>query len=117
MSNNVTLPWPPKELNPNQLRRLHWAVRSKHMSAYKEACYWLTKEAGMKAVERPLLVVEFYPPNKRRRDVDNCLAACKAGIDGVAEALGIDDSLLKNYHIKLMDQVGGYVKVRLEVER
>lgn len=75
----------------------------------------MTKEAGMKAVEHPLLMVEFYPPNRQKRDVDNCLSACNAGIDGMAQALGIDDSLLKNYHIKLMDQIGGMVVVTLKV--
>lgn len=113
-NNTATLPWPPKELNPNQLRRLHWSVRSKKMSEYKDACYLIAKVSGIKPVKNPLLLIDFYPPNKARRDVDNCLSACKAGIDGLALALGMDDSLFKNYHIRLMDQIGGMVKVRLQ---
>lgn len=111
----ITLPWPPKELNPNRLRRLHWASRSKHMAAYKEACYWLTKKASLNCPEKPLLKVAFYPPTRARRDVDNCLASIKSGIDGIAAALGIDDSLLKNYHIALMNEAvkGGKVVVTL----
>jgi crossover junction endodeoxyribonuclease RusA len=30
-------------------------------------------------------------PDKRHRDADNCLAAAKAGLDGMADALGVND--------------------------
>lgn len=36
--------------------------------------------------------IEFCPPDRRRRDDDNMLAAFKAGRDGVADALGVDDN-------------------------
>lgn len=36
--------------------------------------------------------VIFYPPNKRRRDMDNMLASIKAALDAVSEAWGVDDS-------------------------
>jgi crossover junction endodeoxyribonuclease RusA len=29
--------------------------------------------------------------DKRHRDADNCLAAAKAGLDGMADALGVND--------------------------
>lgn len=42
----------------------------------------------------PLSVsLTFHPPDARRRDLDNCLASCKAQIDGIADALGVNDSL------------------------
>lgn len=34
---------------------------------------------------------DFHPPDKRRRDLDNMLASIKAGVDGIADALGVDD--------------------------
>lgn len=34
----------------------------------------------------------FVQPDKRRRDRDNLLAAAKPQIDGIADAMGIDDS-------------------------
>ncbi len=37
------------------------------------------------------LEITFHPPDERRRDLDNCLASIKLGLDGIAEALGIDD--------------------------
>ena len=34
----------------------------------------------------------FCPPDHRRRDLDNIIASMKAANDGIADALGIDDS-------------------------
>jgi len=36
--------------------------------------------------------VTFFPPDKRRRDLDNMLASLKSGLDGVSDVVGIDDS-------------------------
>lgn len=38
------------------------------------------------------LWLDFYPPNRQRRDDDNLMAAFKAGRDGLADALGLDDA-------------------------
>lgn len=37
----------------------------------------------------------FRPADKRRRDVDNCIASMKAALDGIASALKADDSNFK----------------------
>ncbi len=37
------------------------------------------------------LTITFVMPDKRLRDTDNCLAAAKAGLDGMADALGVND--------------------------
>lgn len=87
----LELPWPPKELSPNS--RTHWAKRSKLAKAYRSACHLLCKQAGLTAPEgRSLLVLEFVPPDRRKRDDDNMLSAFKSGRDGLADALGIDDN-------------------------
>jgi crossover junction endodeoxyribonuclease RusA len=38
------------------------------------------------------IAIEFCPPDYRRRDRDNLIASMKAATDGLADALGIDDS-------------------------
>ena len=87
---DLTLPWPPKELSPNA--RVHWKPRHKHAQAYRKACAWIALSS-----RRPLLAgkkyfwVTFCPPNRRSYDDDNLLARFKAGRDGVADGLGIDD--------------------------
>lgn len=56
--------------------------------------------------------IDFYPPDRRRRDEDNAIAAMKHGLDGVANAIGVDDSrfkLVPYFH----EQIGGMVKIRL----
>ena len=40
-----------------------------------------------------LVHVAFFPPRKGRRDLDNCLASIKSGLDGVADVLCVDDGL------------------------
>ena len=88
----ITLSWPPRVLHPNA--RPHWAVKAKAVKAYRQAAGWAAKASGDRvkgdgAVE---LYIVFYPPNKRKHDLDGCLSAMKAGIDGIADALGVDDS-------------------------
>ncbi|WP_429215150.1 hypothetical protein [Metapseudomonas resinovorans] len=57
-------------------------------------CFLLAKKAGLSTpAGRILLSLEFLPPNRQRRDDDNLLAAFKAGRDGLADALRIDDSV------------------------
>jgi len=47
---------------------------------------------GYKSASRPHVIITFHPPDKRKRDMDNMIAAFKAGQDGVADAIGVDDS-------------------------
>ena len=117
----VMLPWPPRQLSPNA--RTHWRAKSPIAKRYKDACWALTLEAGMVAPAVPAnaprrcysLFLDFYPPDRRARDDDNIIASFKAGRDGFAQAIGVDD---KRFicHPRVMDQIGGYVKVRIGVE-
>lgn len=89
---SVLLPWPPRALSPNA--RGHWSKRSRAAKSYRMQCFLLAKKAGLSApAGRILLSLEFLPPTRRRRDDDNLLAAFKAGRDGLADALRIDDSV------------------------
>ena len=42
--------------------------------------------------ERAHLRITFHPPTRGARDLDNMLAAIKSGLDGISDAIGIDDS-------------------------
>lgn len=87
----VELPWPDKRLSPNA--RTHWAIKAKAVKAYKETCYWLMRKAGRPTLGDVIPVtITFYPPTKRRYDLDNRVASFKAGQDGIAQALSVDDS-------------------------
>lgn len=108
----IVLPWPPKELNPNS--RVHHHVLAKYKKQYKEVCWALTKESKVLPPDTPKihLNILFVPPNRQRRDLDNCLAAMKAGIDGLASAWGIDDNRFK-YTIDMAQEIGGMVKIEI----
>lgn len=110
--NTVTLPWPPKALSPNS--RTHWAKKSPITKAYKRACWALTLEAAMVVPDSPKLALwlDFYPPDRRHRDDDNMVASFKAGRDGIAQALGIDDKRFRTFPF-VSDQIGGFIKVRI----
>ena len=108
----IILPWPPKELNPNST--LHWAKKAKFKKSYRQACWALTLEAKLtadKSGKVPILIT-FYPPDKRHRDADNMVASIKAGLDGVADALKINDRQFMPT-FTFSDEVKGMVKVQL----
>jgi crossover junction endodeoxyribonuclease RusA len=86
----VNLPWPARILSPNA--RAHWARLAVAKRNAKSQAYWLARaEKPGIASGAPLISLEFRPPDKRRRDLDNALASCKAALDGIAEAMGCDD--------------------------
>lgn len=107
----IIFPWPPKELSPNS--RVHWAKKSAKAKEVKEIAYFLTIAADKKHFydlnnkpETITLNITFNPPTNARHDIDNCLSRCKSLIDGISQALGIDDSKFK-YTIQMGSKVAG----------
>ena len=87
----VELPWPPTELSPNSSAKLRDKLRAK--KTYRDLCWGIAKEANLKTdCAKPVLDFKFYPPNNRKRDLDNAFASMKYAIDGISYAIGIDDS-------------------------
>ena len=109
----LILPWPPKALSPNQ--RTHWRKKAPISAAYKQACWALAKEAGLVVPDAPKIALwlDFVPPDRRARDDDNLIASFKAGRDGLALALGIDDKRFRTFPYLRDDQIGGFVRVRI----
>ena len=92
MSRTIRLPWPDAKLSPNA--RVHWAQQAKSKKHAREQAYYFALEAGCvgSSADSVHVSLTFCPPDKRRRDLDNALAASKASLDGIADALGVDDS-------------------------
>lgn len=107
----LVLPWPPKELMPN--KKTYWRRAAPIKANYREACFMLTKQSGMKVDWDGDIHVwmDFYPPDRRNRDDDNLIAAFKSGRDGVADALGVNDKRFR-IHPYVKSEVGGMVKLR-----
>jgi len=108
----VILPWPPKELSPNA--RLHWSKVAKAKKSYRQISWTLALEAKIKAMgeEAIHLGVTFYPPDRRGRDTDNMLASMKSGLDGIADALGVNDKRFV-FTLVVSKETLGQVKVEL----
>lgn len=86
----IELPFPPASLNPN--KRLHWASKAKAFKAYKLACFAILSQFRDELQGRAAFSLTFRPPDARRRDADNLLAASKASIDALSHVTGVDDS-------------------------
>ena len=88
------VPWPAKELSPNF--RGHWSLVAKVKKAYRTKCRSLGLANGLgtvaKDTQKVKVHLDFFPPDRRARDWDNLLASMKSGLDGLADAMGVDDS-------------------------
>lgn len=108
----IRLAWPHRDSHPNS--RVHWSKRAKANKAMRSAAYYLAKASGIYVPgegEIPLLIT-FYPPDRRRRDLDGCLSAMKSQLDGIADALKVNDSRFVPT-IRMSDKTGGYVEVEV----
>lgn len=95
----VELAWPESSLSPNRARSLHWSVISRAKRLYRERCM-LEAGSAVPAEDRgPTYPMEarlvFCPPDRRSYDLDNLYSRMKAGIDGVADALGFNDKQIR----------------------
>jgi len=85
--------WPNKALSPNS--RSHWSVKSKAVKiarhGAKYSCLNAIGVTGWVPTAAPQVKLTFHPIDKRRRDMDNCIASCKGVLDGIADALCVDD--------------------------
>ena len=67
-----------------------------------------------KALGKIPIEITFYPPDRRHRDADNMVASIKAGLDGLADALKVNDrQFLPTF--KFSDEIKGMVKVQLTI--
>jgi crossover junction endodeoxyribonuclease RusA len=119
VSLRVELPFPPPDLSPNA--RVHWRVKADAVRTYRHDVDILTLVARPHATRcnpwphegEIALTVTFCPPDNRRRDRDNMMAAFKAGFDGIADALCVDDSVFVPTYRKGDVVKGGKVIVEI----
>lgn len=98
MSLIVRLPWPDSRLSPNRKNGKSWKGVSKIKTEQREAAHICALSALEAAGPQkwpegkiPLSLV-YMAPDRRHRDLDNLLAASKPIIDGMSQALKVDDS-------------------------
>lgn len=85
------LPWPPKALSPNV--RTNRRVKAIFVRQYRKQVAEAAWSAGFTPMSEPALRLArvLFLPTNARWDQDNCIAAFKAGQDGLADALGAND--------------------------
>jgi crossover junction endodeoxyribonuclease RusA len=94
----IELDFPPAELFPNRAKGTHWGKLYKLRSDYRENSTWLAKHQIKNWKHQGgniKLTITFEMPDKRKRDADNCLAAAKGALDGLADALFVNDQLFQ----------------------
>lgn len=109
----LTLPWPGTALSPNS--RVHWARLAKAKKMYRHLCWALTLEQEARVTgDGPLrLELTFFRPSRRSMDRDNLLARMKSGLDGVCDALKIDDKRFATVVVRVADDIGGFVRIHI----
>jgi crossover junction endodeoxyribonuclease RusA len=105
---SFTLPFPAKSLWPNG--RAHWAEKARAVKTARQAAWAAALAAGAKAL--PLghafdIAVTVHPKTRNAIDRDNCVAALKSYLDGIADALGVDDRLFNTPSIAFGEPIKG----------
>ena len=113
----IVLPWPSRDLHPNA--RGHWSRRAKAAKVARRDAATLALAAGWRGDALPSegrlhVWIDAYPPDRRHRDTDGVLSSLKAALDGLADALGVNDRRFVP-HPFLHDEPrkGGEVRVRI----
>ena len=114
----ITLPWPDKALSPNS--RVHWSVRARHAKVARRNGGLAAIVSGynvntFKGYDGKLhLWIDYYAKTRNYPDADNCLSASKAYLDGIADALGVNDRRFV-HHPFVKDETckGGKVVIRI----
>lgn len=86
---------PERALSPNG-RPAHWAVKRKATAAARSAARLTTLnlKRGLRVPMPVAYSLRYFWPSTPRDD-DNAIASVKAALDGICEALGMDDRNLR----------------------
>ena len=95
----IELPWPPSQLFPNYRNSHHWSRSDKQRRNARTLAWGLTAQQlgpllrKYEAPERLPVRIQVAAPKRggRTPDDDGIKGACKAYLDGISDALGVDD--------------------------
>ncbi|UZX16542.1 RusA family crossover junction endodeoxyribonuclease [Thermus sp. PS18] len=113
MTLDITFPWPPSVNH-------YWAARgngrylSPQAKAWHKEAWALLKAQRVRFTGEVAVYLMAYPPDRRRRDLDNIL---KAVLDALVKAQVLeDDHQVAELHLVRRPPLGGGGKVRVVVE-
>jgi crossover junction endodeoxyribonuclease RusA len=111
----IELPFPAKILWPNG--RGHWAAKAKAFKLHKTAAFYAARQSfvlGSRSKSSRLIdwSVTIHPKTAHAIDDDNARASLKAYQDGLALALGVNDSQFNAPSLTFGEPIkGGLVRI------
>jgi len=111
---------PDSALNINRVGSRHWRSRSQAKKADTGDAHALALAHGLDSTmpwKQAWVVITLYPPDGRKRDIDNFGGACKAFLDGITLA-GVltDDSVIKAVTYQWGDTSGPATEIEIDGE-
>lgn len=96
---HIKLPWIDSRLMPNRKNGAAWqSTHAAKIRAKQDGALCARAALGTNTLtpaDTYPLSLTFVAPDGRHRDLDNMLAASKAALDGIAQALGVDDKCFR----------------------
>lgn len=115
---NITLPYPDKALSPNS--RCHWAQRAAAAKKARSDAFYIARDAGLDKTTfaghegRLHLWIDIYAKTRNFPDADNMLSSLKNFLDGIADALELNDRrFIPHPFVKNETHKGGKVVIRI----
>ena len=110
-----------RRLSPNA--RVHWRTLAAAKGNAKDTAYMIARFDSAN-VQGDISAATYHielgkAKGEKQKDADNLVASCKAHLDGIAAALGVDD---RGWTLGTVTQVRdpdgtGYLSIRLEWEQ
>lgn len=114
----IELPYPAKELSPNS--RCHWAQKASAAKKARRDAFAITCAAGLDRntfaghEHRLHFWIDIYAKTKNYPDADNMLSSLKSALDGIADALELNDRrFIPHPFVKDETHKGGKVVIRI----
>lgn len=115
----IILPWPDPALFPNAKGGKHWtSFQAQKVRARQDGFFAAKQALGahtlIQSTRMPVNVM-FAFPDRRNRDIEGCIGAIKHHVDGIAQALGVDDRIFRPWTLDdcLDTKKQGFVKVEI----
>lgn len=114
----IDLPWPNKALWPNGGDRTHPSKIARLKREHREwgriaALEVLPKCFSHNGEPIPITIHVHAKPRGPLPDRDNCIAACKSLLDGIADAMKVNDSAFDIQPVQFADERDGRIVVEV----
>ena len=115
---NIELPYPDKVLSPNS--RCHWSKKALAAKKARSDAFVIARAAGFNKStfagyeHRLHFWIDIYAKTKNYPDADNMLSSLKSALDGIADALELNDRrFIPHPFVEDATYKGGKVVIRI----